>query len=201
MWRRKMVLVLAVAAIAAGGFIGQAISQESRPASTRKAHDREQMRPRMEEFRQHAQEWMKELLGVSDEEWAALQPKIEKVQRLNHQLRFGMMGGMFGQMGRGGEHPSKHHPEQPPGQPPEQPQGPPPEGTKEPKSDLQTKAMDLRKLLRDTDAKPEDLKTALTAYREARAKAAEELAKAQKELQGALTVRQEARLVLMGLLD
>jgi hypothetical protein len=189
MWQRKMVMVLALAAIAAGGFIGQAISQETRPASTRKAHDREQMHQRMEESRQRAQEWMKEAMGVNDEEWKVLQPKIEKVQTLSRQVRFGMMGGMFGRMERGG----KHHP----GPPPEQP----PEGKKEPKSDLETKTMELRKLLHDKDAKPEDLKSVLEAYRQAHAKAAEELAKAQKELQKDLTVQQEARLVLMGLLE
>ena len=181
MWRHKMVIFLALAAIAVGGFISQAISQESRPASTRRARDQEQMRVRMEEARLQAQERMKEALGVSDEEWKALQPKIEKVQTLNRQLRFGMMGRMFGRMRRGGE--------QPPG-PPEEPQ-----------SDVEIKAADLQKVLQEENPKPEDIKTALTAYREARAKATEELTKAQKELQEVLTVKQEAQLVLMGMLE
>lgn len=44
-------------------------------------------------------------------------------------------------------------------------------------------------------------KAALTALREARAKAREELEKAQKELKDLLTLKQEARLVTMGLLE
>ncbi len=181
MWRRKMVIVLAAAAMAAGAFISQAISQESRPATSRRARDQEQMRQRMDEFRQQAQERLKEALGVNDEEWKVFQPKLEKVQTLNRQLRFGMMGRMFGRMRRGGE--------------------PPPAMPEEPQSDLEKKSSDLQQLLQNTETKPEDIKTALVAYREARTKATEELTKAQKELQEVLTVRQEAQLVLMGLLE
>ena len=51
------------------------------------------------------------------------------------------------------------------------------------------------------EAKRKEIKSKLTVLRKAREKAKRELAKAQKELSELLTVRQEAQLVLMGLLD
>ncbi len=60
---------------------------------------------------------------------------------------------------------------------------------------------ELRKVLDNKDAKSDEIKAKLTALREAREKTKQELAKAQQELRGGLNVRQEAQLVLMGLLD
>jgi chromosome segregation ATPase len=59
----------------------------------------------------------------------------------------------------------------------------------------------LRTTLENTSATPEQVKKDLTALREAKEKAKQELAAAQKELQKVVTVKQEANLVLMGLLD
>jgi predicted S18 family serine protease len=66
---------------------------------------------------------------------------------------------------------------------------------------VEKKAQELSTLLQNKDAKPEDIKAALAAYRDARTKAKAELEKAQKDLRDLLTVRQEAVLVSMGTLD
>ncbi len=60
---------------------------------------------------------------------------------------------------------------------------------------------ELLGLLEDLNSQPEEIGLKMVALRQARAKARKQLAKAQKELCEVLTLRQQARLVLMGLLD
>src|SRR5512133_4166844 len=59
-------------------------------------------RPTMEQIRERMATRMKEQLGVNDEEWKALQPKVEKVQQLQFQQNAGRMGGFRGRGGPGG---------------------------------------------------------------------------------------------------
>lgn len=59
----------------------------------------------------------------------------------------------------------------------------------------------LQQTLEKSDSTPEDIKAKLLGFRSAREKANQELSKAQQELREVLTVRQEARLVLIGLLN
>ena len=183
MLRSKVAYALALVMVMA---IGQAFSQESQPAGARGQRNRDQARQTPGQFREQAAERMKEALEVSDVEWQALQPKIEKVQTLAFQTRSGM-GGMMMRGGRGG-----------PGG--EQAAGAT-AGAEIQQTDVERKAAALRKLLDDKDSKPEAIKAALTAYRDALAKAKAELAQAQKELKELLNVRQEAQLVIRGLLD
>jgi len=179
MRRSKVVCLLAVAAMAALGLIGQALSQESRPAESRETRGSDRMRERIEQFRQQAAGRLKEALGATDDEWKILQPKIENVQTLARQTQGGASLRTFGR-GRNAADRSD-------------------EGASQ--SDVEKKMLALTKLLENKDANPRDIKTALAAYREARDKAKEELAKAQKELGEILTVRQEAQLVIWRLLD
>ena len=60
---------------------------------------------------------------------------------------------------------------------------------------------ELERTLENKEAKPDEIKARLTALREAREKAKEELAKAKDSLREILTQRQEAQLVLYGILD
>jgi hypothetical protein len=53
----------------------------------------------------------------------------------------------------------------------------------------------------ESNASSDELKTKLAALREARAKAREDLTKAQAELRELLTMKQEAALVMMGMLE
>ena len=70
-----------------------------------------------------------------------------------------------------------------------------------PVSEVQKASDELRALLGSESATPEQVKAKLTALREARAAARQKLAQARADLQQVLTVKQEARLVLMGLLE
>lgn len=171
MLRGKVGWMVASALVLVLGLVAQA-----------RAQDRGDAGDRMARFREEAAKRMKESLGVTDEEWKVLQPKIEKVQTLSRQVRGGMMRGMFGRGNRPGG-----------GNPPA-----PAEGTQTP---VEKALADLQKVLENKDAKPEDVKPVLEAYRLARAKATEELQKAQKELKEVLTVQQEAKLVAAGVLD
>lgn len=105
-------------------------------------------------------------LGVSDEEWKVIQPRIAAVYDLRHPP------GSFAQ------------------------------------EDVSASAMvlrltrELRELvMNNKDAKPEEIKAKLTALRAAKERVRQELANAQKDLRQILTLRQEAILVLNGLLD
>ncbi|MFH1716296.1 MAG: hypothetical protein ABIF19_03015, partial [Planctomycetota bacterium] len=104
--------------------------------------------------------------------------------------RGGMMGG--GMMGgrRGGPQDGQ------PGQPGGRPGAPDRELTAVDKASEQ-----LRTALENTAATPEEIKKQLTALRGAKEKTKQELAAAQQELRKIITVRQEAQLVLMGMLD
>ena len=55
--------------------------------------------------------------------------------------------------------------------------------------------------LKNKDAKPEEIKTKLDAYRAAKTKAKDDMTKAQDDLKGVLTARQEAVMVQYGVLD
>jgi hypothetical protein len=183
MLRNKVVHLLAVAAVVGVGFVGMAISQDSRPAGPDwRNMSREERTAAMSKM-------MQERMGATDDEWKVLQPKIQKVRDLQ-QASGGGFGGGFGMRGNRGNRPGGGADAAPAADP----NAPKP-------SDAQKASQDLRKLLENKDAKPEDLKAALKTLRDARAKAKAELDKARKELQEVLTVRQEAALVSAGVLE
>lgn len=74
-------------------------------------------------------------------------------------------------------------------------------GNVEPTTPVEQRRQELRELLRDEAAKPEQIRTRLLALRAEKEKARQELAKVRRELQQVLTLRQEAVLVLAGLLE
>ncbi|MEI8198332.1 MAG: hypothetical protein WCI73_20760 [Phycisphaerae bacterium] len=144
-------------------------------------------------FRQRMQDNLKQQLGTTDDEFKALQPKIEKVQNLQRDaLMSRFMGGMGGRGGRGG-----------PGGPGGGFGGGPGMAAPDPAtlSPTAKATQELRTVLENKDAKAEDIKAKLTALREAKAKAREDLKTAQKDLTELLTQRQEAVLVEMGILE
>ncbi len=126
-----------------------------------------------QQWRQQMEDRLKQALGTTDDEYTALQPKIEKVQQLQRDA----MGGMFGR-GRRGQNQDQGN-----------------------QSATQTATADLRKTLDDKEAKPEDIKSKLEALRAAKVAAKAELVKAQEDLKGVLTQRQEAVMVEWGMLD
>ena len=188
MMRGKVWTAVILSALVGLVCVGTAICQDatSQPAGARGGRGGG---PRMtpEEMRAQMETRMKTALGVKDDEWAALQPKIEKVMTAQRDARGGgmMRGGRGGPGGPGG-----------PGG-----QGGPAADANRPQSDVATKAADLAKVVGDKDAQPAQIKSALEAYRAARAKARLDLETAQKELKELLTPRQEAVLVSDGMLD
>jgi len=129
---------------------------------------------------------IKAQLGVTDEEWTVLQPKVEAVTNLQRDMNPRMNFGRGGRGGRGNPQADGAAA----GTTPTAPQSP------------LVKAMDdLRTTLENKDATAEQIKEKLTAVRDAREKAKQELAKARAALSELLTQRQEAQLVTMGVLE
>jgi len=192
MFRGKIVfgsLVCLVSALLAGMLLAQPPERPERgPGGQRgeRRMDREQMRARMVER-------LKEQLGAKDEEWKLIEPRLQKVVDLSRQVdrpgrgmffrrggrrRFGLEADTDSRSGRG-------------------PAGAPGREA----SAVEKAADELQKVLDSESAKVEEIKAKLTALREAREKAKQDLAKAQQDLKQILTVKQEATLVLWGILD
>jgi len=147
------------------------------------------------QFRQRMLDRVKDALGASDEEMQALGPKIEKVFTLQMEMNMGRAGmfrrngGQGGQGGPGGQNAAGGQAA------PATPQD------SQPTSALVTATRELQAALDNKDSKPEDIKAKLQIYRDAKAAAKADLTKAQGELRDLLTQRQEATLVMMGMLD
>jgi len=193
MRRCTAVMCLATALLVGALCVGQAIAAGAPPPPPDRERGREgrgprspeEWRQRMEEFRQRMQDQMREQLGATVEEWKVLQPRIEKVSQLMRQSRGGFRW-MFGRRDRGRRGGDDRRPEGAP---------------EREQSDIEMKTEALRSLLDDETSSAGSIKAALDALRKARQKAQDELALARKELREVVTARQEARLVLMGLLD
>ncbi len=144
------------------------------------------------QMRQMMNDRLKEALGASDDEMQALGPKIDRIMQLQRDARSGGgMGLLFRRTGQGGA----------PGG--GGPGGGPPGGTdpNAPPSATQQKLNDLQTTLDNKDAKVDEIKARLAALRDARNQAKAELARAEDDLRGLLTQRQEAALVMYGILE
>ncbi len=122
------------------------------------------------QMRQRMMERMKESLGATDEEWAVISPRLEKVMT----SRTAAMARRVGRRGAGEEVEL---------------------------TPVQQAAQELQTVLDDQASTAEQVVAKLTAYREAREKARQELAVAEEELREVLSAKQEARMVLTGMLD
>jgi hypothetical protein len=136
------------------------------------------------QFQQRMMDGLKTQLGASDDEFAAIQPKIQAVMALQRDVitrprMFGRGGPGGGRGGFGGGF----------GGPTTQP------------SAVQTALTDLQTTLDDQNASPDVIKSKLDTLREAKSKARQDLVVAQQDLKSILTQRQEAVMVLDGYLD
>lgn len=175
-------LILPVVAAAMALHSGVAFGQEA-DAGNRRGGNRG---GNPEEFRQRMNDRLKTSLKASDEEWAVIQPLIEKVttkQREASGNRFGGRGGPGGPGGRGGAG------------------GGGGSQADRPQSAASAASQALRTTLENESASPEEIKAKLTAVREARKKAEGEVTQAREALRQVLSVRQEATLVSMGILE
>ncbi len=143
-----------------------------------------------EEFRARMAERLKTSLKVTDDEWTVLQPLIEKVTTKQRESMAGRFGG-FG--GRGGG------PGGPGGGGDRGGNGGGGAGGGDRGGSAESQA--LRDALEKDSTTPEDIKAKLNAVRESRKKATTELAAAREELKKVVSVRQEAVLFSMGILE
>ena len=131
----------------------------------------------MQDFMQRMNDRLKASLKVTDEEWNVLKPLIEKVQTAQREAGAGRGFG-----GRGGG----------PGGDPNAP------------ADTRPGAAEsaaLRTAVETDGTSADDIKAKLAAVRAVRKKGAADLAVAREELKKVVTVRQEAVLVSMGMLE
>lgn len=139
-----------------------------------------------EAFRQRMNERLKTSLKVTDDEWSIIQPLLENVQKKQREVMMNRMAGMFGHGNRGGGGADTANKPNRPDRP-ERPTAP---------------EIEALKTALETDGTPtDDIKSKLETVRAARKKAEADLNAACDELRKVLTLRQEAVLVMMGILQ
>jgi len=134
------------------------------------------------QMRQMMEQRTRDQVGATEAEWKTLGPRVMKVDQLTRQISGGR-GGMFPGGGRRGA------------------QGDQPAAQEGEMTALEKASQALRASLRNEATSPDEIKKQLAALRTAREAAKKDLAVAQQELRKSVNVRQEAQLVLMGLLD
>lgn len=145
-----------------------------------------------EDMQKRMMDMYKETLGADDESWTVIEPRLSKVMELQQSSamgggRGGMMrgmggrGGMMGGQRRGGNRDG---------------------ATSDAEQSAVEKATEaLQTALEKPDVSSDDIKVKLAVLRKAREKDAQELAKARQSLREVLSLKQEAQLVLMGMLE
>jgi len=128
-------------------------------------------------MREYIENRAKEQLNPSEDEWKVIQPKLDKV--IDARRDSSSFGGMFRRRDDSGSSSS--------------------EDTN--RSPVQKATRDLQQTLDNKDATADEIAKKLATLREAKEKSKAELATAQKDLKEVLTQRQEAVLVMMGMLD
>ena len=160
---------------------------------------------------------MKQALGVNDAQWKIIKPKLDKVKACRERATVSIglpfssnfvsstnsqQGGAFGggfqfQSGGGGSGGSNMMV---------------PDSSFQSQSNFQNQSSrretqgericrELNALLDNFNSSPEAIRQKMVELQQARASAKKQLAQAQKELRAVLTLHQQARLLLMGLLD
>lgn len=134
---------------------------------------------------------MKNDLAATDQEWTTIEPLLKKVMTLSNEINprgmgMRMMGGRTGRLVDQTEQVAGQ-----PGQPANQAD----------QSEFQKASIALREVIEKAESTPEEISDKLAAFRTAKAAAQKELAAEQNKLKKALNPRQEARLVLMEMLN
>ena len=122
-------------------------------------------------------EMMKERLGATDEEWVVIKPRLSEVMTLSMNAR-----GTRGMRGRGRGNRDQQE-------------------TEAPTEPVQIATADLQTTLDKEAPTAAEIKAKLTALRGAREKNKQQLVTAQQKLKEVLTVKQEAILVMMSMLE
>jgi hypothetical protein len=149
------------------------------------------------QFQQRMNDRLKQALKVSDDEWNVIQPLLQKVQEKQREAGRGGMGGMGG--GRRGGGQGGPGGQASPGAQPAADQGN--QNNRQNRGGGSPEADALQTALQNDGTSAEEIKTKLTALRQSRKKSQAELEQARADLSKILTVKQEAALVLMGMLE
>lgn len=144
-----------------------------------------------QQFRQRMMDRLKTALKATDEEWTVIQPLLEKVQTKEREAGHSRRG----PGGWGGPGPGAGGPGPGAGAPEGEPNGRHADAAHSPET------ADLKAALTAEDTPTDTLKTKLEAVRAARKKNNADLEQAREELRKVLTLRQEATLVLIGILE
>jgi len=146
------------------------------------------------DFRQRMNEFIKTALKVNDDEWAVIQPLLEKVQTLERDSMMGRFGAFAGMGGGGGR---RQRQDTTGGGQTATGGGAAAGSNRSGSPEIQA----LKAALDSDSTSTEDIKAKLQALRDARKKSAAELEQARADLEKVLTLRQEATLVDMGILQ
>ncbi len=178
--RLGFAMVVAILAMSAGSAFAQNQNNGQARGQGRGNFDPAQMRERM-------MTRIKEQLGATDDEWKAIEPKVDKVMTAQRESRGGFGFGGFGRGGGGGGGGAAG--------------GGGGGADQQPTTAVGKASADLRTTLDSKDAAPETIAKKLATFREVREKARKDVADAQKDLKEVLTQRQEAVLVINNLLE
>jgi len=189
---RTIAIALCLAALGLAGLVVAQGQPRARQRANTPRSRTTQTNP--EVTRERMMQRMQQQLGGSDAEWQIIQPRLVKVVELSRRANRRGPGVLPGRAG-GRRNPDRRSP------------GARAAGRRA-RSDadrtpsaVEKTATELRDLLNDANATSEQIEAKLTALRRTRQDAQEELAQARSALQEVLIVKQEARLVLLGLLE
>jgi len=174
-----------VATVVGGLFAASAMAQPQNFQQGGQQIDPQQAQQAYRQFMDRDTQQIREQLGVTDEEWAVIQPRIQKVRDAEQAAGQGQLNQLGrlarGRPGQGGINVNALL------------------GIKD--STVQQRQAELQKAIDDPNSTEAQIKQRLDAVREAKVRAMQVLAQARKELIEILTQRQEAILFQMGLLE
>lgn len=127
---------------------------------------------------------MQERLGISDEEWTVIKPLMSEVMTQSRAAS-GRSGMMRNRGGRGRDRGNDSQQQE----------------LSEDASAVEKAVYELQQTLEKEAPSSAEIKAKLTALRGAKEKAKQDLVKAQQKLREVLTLKQEAQLVMIGMLD
>ena len=182
----KKYLVIISLILLAAFVVPMVFADEDNPQPGPRARGRGRMgrRPQMRDrgdVQQRITMMVKHQLDVSDDQWTVIEPKLTKVMTLSRETNLTVRG--LRRMARSRR------------------AAPPREDEQQEKNGIEKAADALHETLQSETPDAEAIKARLQALRDAREKVKKELAKAQQDLVETLTIEQQAKLVLMGIIE
>jgi len=159
--------------------------QNSEGQSSQRAPSTRPSRESRSSFQESQLKRIQEQLGATEDEWKVIEPRIVIVQELERNSVARANGGLNGRGRRGGANAAAAQAS----------------SSSATVSPVQQATRELEDSLGSKDTRPDEIKSKLVALREARSKALADLSAARDKLREILTARQEAALVMLGILN